>query len=235
VRLICGTSGYSYKEWKGSFYPEKLPAAKMLEFYATKFNGVEINNTFYRMPDEKTLVRWKDETPEGFVFVLKAPQRITHQKKLAGVEDDVRHLLEVGAALGEKFGPLLVQLPPYLRKDLPLLSSFLALFPRGVRVAMEFRHASWDDAEVRGVLQERGAALCAGEMDDTPADATLVHATTPWGYARLRKVEYSDDALRAWSTRIDGQGWEDAYVFFKHEDEAKGPAFANRFLELRGN
>jgi uncharacterized protein YecE (DUF72 family) len=235
VRLICGTSGYSYKEWKGSFYPEKLPAAKMLEFYATKFNGVEINNTFYRMPDEKTLARWKEETPEGFVFVLKAPQRITHQKKLAGVEDDVRHLLEVGAALGEKFGPLLVQLPPYLRKDLPLLSDFLALFPRGVRVAMEFRHASWDDAEVRAVLQERGAALCAAEMDETPADATLVHATTTWGYARLRKVEYSEDALRAWSARIDGQGWEDAYVFFKHEDEAKGPAFANRFLELRGN
>ncbi len=233
MRLICGTSGYSYKEWKGSFYPEKMQAAKMLEFYATRFNGVEINNTFYRMPDEKTLMRWRDETPAGFVFVLKAPQRITHQKKMAGAEDDVRHLLEVCAALGDKAGPLLVQLPPYLRKDVPLLSSFLDLFPRGVRVAVEFRHASWDDEEVRGVLAAHGTALCAADMDETPEGTNLVHATTGWGYARLRRVEYSDDALRQWSERIDAQGWEDAYVFFKHEDEAKGPAFASRFLELR--
>ncbi len=235
MRLICGTSGYSYKEWKGSFYPEKMPAAKMLEFYATRFNGVEINNTFYRMPDEKTLARWREETPAGFIFVLKAPQRITHQKKLAGVEDDVRHFLEVGAALGDKLGPLLVQLPPYLRKDVGLLTAFLSLFHRGVRVAMEFRHTSWDDGEVRGVLEQYGAALCAAEMDETPDSGSLVHATTSWGYARLRRVEYSDDALRTWSERINAQGWNDAFVFFKHEDEAKGPAFATRFLELRSD
>ena len=235
MRLICGTSGYSYKEWKGSFYPEKLPASKMLEFYASRFNGVEINNTFYRMPEAKTLDRWRQETPPGFVFVLKAPQRITHQKKLAGAADDVAYFLDIARSLGEKLGPVLVQLPPYLRKDTALLSDFLALFPPEIRVAMEFRHASWDSDDVRDVLRSKRAALCAAQTDESGGPETLVHATAPWGYARLRKVEYSDDELRAWSGRIDAQGWEDAYVFFKHEDEARGPAFANRFLELRGD
>jgi uncharacterized protein YecE (DUF72 family) len=235
VRLICGTSGYSYKEWKGSFYPEKLPASKMLEFYASRFNGVEINNTFYRMPEAKTLERWREETPEGFVFVLKAPQRITHQKKLAGAGDDVAYFLDVARSLGGKLGPVLVQLPPYLRKDVALLSDFLALFPKDVRVAMEFRHASWDEDDVRAALRDAGAALCAAQTDESAGPEGLVHSTAPWGYARLRKVEYSEDELREWSARIDAQGWSDAYVFFKHEDEARGPAFANRFLELRAH
>jgi uncharacterized protein YecE (DUF72 family) len=233
VRLICGTSGYSYKEWKGSFYPEKLPASKMLEFYASRFNGVEINNTFYRMPEAKTLERWREETPEAFVFVLKAPQRITHQKKLAGAGDDVAYFLDVARSLGGKLGPVLVQLPPYLRKDVALLSDFLALFPKDVRVAMEFRHASWDEDDVRAALRDAGAALCAAQTDESAGPEGLVHSTALWGYARLRKVEYSEDELREWSARIDAQGWSDAYVFFKHEDEARGPAFANRFLELR--
>lgn len=233
MRLVCGTSGYSYKEWKGTFYPEGLAASKMLEFYATKFNGVEINNTFYRMPEAKTLERWREETPAGFVFVLKAPQRITHQKKLAGAADDVSHFVEVARSLREKLGPVLVQLPPYLRKNTELLGEFLTLFPPDVRVAMEFRHASWDGEDVLDVLRSAGAALCAAQTDESGGPEVLVHKTTAWGYARLRKVEYADEELRAWSERIDAQNWSDAYVFFKHEDEARGPALAKRFLELR--
>ena len=230
MRLIVGTSGYSYKEWKGSFYPEDLPASKMLSFYAGHFGSVEINNTFYRMPDEKVVAKWAGEVPDGFTFVLKAPQRITHQKKLAGVEEDLRYFLEVAASLGPKLGPLLFQMPPYFRKDLPRLQDFLAHVPRPYRVAMEFRHESWSDEEVYQVLRGRDAALCASDTDEVPDPDNLLVSTASWGYLRLRRTEYSDDQLAAWASRVNAQKWSDAYVFFKHEDEGKGPAFAKRFL-----
>lgn len=235
MAVIVGTSGYSYKEWKGSFYPADLPAAKMLSFYATQFGSVEINNSFYRMPNEATVLKWASEVPDGFRFVLKAPQRITHQKRLAGADDTVQFFLEIAAALGPKLGPLLFQLPPNLRKDTERLRAFLTLIPRPYRVALEVRHDSWLEEDVYDVLRERDVALCLSDTDEVADPDTLIVKTASWGYMRLRRAEYSDEQLAAWSRRIDAQSWTDAYVFFKHEDEGKGPAFANRFLAARGN
>ena len=230
MRLIVGTSGYSYKEWKGTFYPSDLPAAKMLTFYAEHFGSVEINNTFYRLPEAKTLEKWSSEVGDGFTFVLKAPQRITHQKKLAAAEDDVRYFLDIANVLGAKLGPLLFQLPPYLKKDVERLRNFLALIPRDRRVALEVRHDSWYDEEVYAALREHDAALCAADTDEVADPAALLVPTSSWGYLRLRRTEYTDEQLAAWRTGIAAQQWSDAYVFFKHEDEGKGPAFAKRFL-----
>ena len=235
MRLIVGTSGFSYKEWKGTFYPDDLPAAKMLSFYAEHFGSVEINNTFYRMPEAKTLEKWSGEVPEGFTFVLKAPQRITHQKKLSAIDDDVRWFVEVAATLGPKLGPLLFQLPPYVRKDVEKLRALLAAVPSERRVAFEVRHASWLDQEVYDALRARDAALCAADTDDVEDPDGLLVRTASWGYLRLRRTDYSDDALGAWRDRVARQSWDDAYVFFKHEEEGKGPAFAKRFLSLAGS
>jgi uncharacterized protein YecE (DUF72 family) len=233
MQVIVGTSGYSYKEWKGTFYPADLPAAKMLSFYATHFRSVEINNTFYRMPEAKTLEKWATEVPDGFTFVLKAPQRITHQKKLAGAEDDVRYFLDVANTLGPKLGPLLFQLPPYFRKDVDKLRGLLALIPDNRRAALEVRHDSWLDEEVYAVLRDHNAAFCAADTDEVTDAEKLLVPTADWGYLRLRRTEYSDEQLAAWNRRIDAQQWDSAYVFFKHEDEGKGPAFARRFLDAR--
>lgn len=232
MRTIVGTSGYSYKEWKGIFYPETLPAAKMLSFYASHFGAVEINNTFYRMPEAKTLEKWRGEVPADFTFVLKAPQRITHQKKLAGVEEDVQHFLEVASTLGPQLGPLLFQLPPYQKKDVEKLRAFLALIPRAVRTALEVRHDSWLDEEVYALLREHDVALCLSDTDEVSDPDALIVPTAGWGYLRLRRTEYTDGDLAAWKGRIAAQAWSDAFLFFKHEDEAKGPAFARRYLAL---
>ena len=232
MRLIVGTSGYSYKEWKGTFYPDDLPAAKMLPFYAEHFESVEINNTFYRMPESKTLLKWKSEAPDRFTFVLKAPQRITHQKKLHDAADDVRYFFEVAASLDEKLGPVLFQLPPYFRKDATRLREFIAVVPREARIGFEFRHQSWMDEEIFDILRGRDAALCASDTDEVSDPDALVVPTATWGYQRLRRTDYDDAQLRAWRERIAKQNWSDAYVFFKHEDEGKGPAFAKRFLAM---
>lgn len=231
MRLIVGTSGYSYKEWKGTFYPADLPAAKMLPFYAEHFDSVEINATFYRMPAAKMLAKWKGEVTDRFTFVLKAPQRITHHKKLVETGDDVRYFYEVAATLGDQLGPVLFQLPPYLRKDATRLRDFIATLPRESRVAFEFRHASWLDDEVYDILRGRDAALCASDTDEVSDVDNIFVPTASWGYQRLRRTEYSDEQLQGWRDRIGQQNWSDAYVFFKHEDEGKGPAFAKRFLE----
>src|SRR6266404_748330 len=140
MKIRAGTSGYSYKEWKGNFYPEKIPAAGMLRFYAERFSTVEINNTFYRMPSEKPLLSWSSQVPDSFVFVIKVPRRITHDKRLKGVEEDLAYLLKTVEVLGKKVGPLLFQLPPFFRKDLAVLRDFLSLLPKECRAAMEFRH-----------------------------------------------------------------------------------------------
>jgi uncharacterized protein YecE (DUF72 family) len=230
MRVIVGTSGYSYKEWKGNFYPADLPAARMLTFYAGHFGSVEINATFYRMPEEKTLLKWAGEVPEDFTFVLKAPQRITHQKKLTAAEEDIRHFAEVAGSLGPRLGPLLFQLPPYFRKDVDKLRSLLTTVPRHYRLAFEVRHDSWLADDVYDLLRERDAALCAADTDEVADPATLLVSTASWGYLRLRRTEYSDEQLQAWAERVAAQKWSEAYVFFKHEDEGKGPAFAKRFL-----
>src|SRR5215210_76119 len=190
MRVIVGTSGYSYKEWKGTFYPADLPAAKMLSFYAAQFSTVEINNSFYRMPDAKTVAKWASEVPDGFTFVLKAPQRITHQKKL-DAPADVDHFFEVASMLGAKLGPALFQLPPYARKDARRLHEFLSNVPKDKRVCLEFRHESWMDEEVFAALREHDAALCAADTDEVPDPDKIVVATASWGYLRLRRTDYS--------------------------------------------
>jgi uncharacterized protein YecE (DUF72 family) len=231
VRLLAGTSGFAYREWKGTFYPEDLPEPQMLRHYAGQFRTVEINNTFYRMPTEELLARWATDTPEGFTFVLKAPQRITHQGRLKNTGDPLGHFLRTAESLGARLGPLLFQLPPFFKKDLERLRSFLALLPPARRAAFEFRHESWADPEVHDALREHGAALCASDTDDDERPAAVV-ATAGWGYLRLRRTAYPGDALRDWAARIREQPWSEAYVFFKHEESGTGPALAREFLGL---
>jgi uncharacterized protein YecE (DUF72 family) len=229
MRVLAGTSGWSYPAWKGSFYPEKLPASKMLAAYAARLPAVEVNATFYRMPQARTLAGWRVEVPPAFVFALKGPQRITHVKRLAGAAEDVAFFHSVAAELGPALGPVLWQLPPSLRKDLPLLREFLALLPRGGRAAFEFRHASWQDDAVLAALSDAGAALCVADDEER---STPPAATAGFGYLRLRRPDYDDAALGRWVETVRAQGWEDAFVFFKHEDEARGPAYALRFGAL---
>jgi uncharacterized protein YecE (DUF72 family) len=233
MRIRAGTSGWSYKEWKGHFYPEKLAAKDMLRFYASHFPTVEVNNTFYKMPKQDTLESWAAEVPDDFTFVLKASKRITHDRRLKDVGESVEYLLRNAATLGSKLGPLLVQLPPNAKKDVPRLREFLSLLPTGKLAALEFRHESWFDDEVYAALSERGSALCmadTGEEGDAPFTATA-----DWGYLRLRRVAYEEGDLRAWVERIRAQNWTEAFVFFKHEDEATGPKLAMRFLEMWGS
>ncbi len=229
MKVRVGTSGYAYKQWKGSFYPEKLKEADMLAFYASRLPTVEINNTFYRMPAKPALAKWVEETPETFTFVLKAPKRITHEKRLGDVADPVAHLFEAASVMGAKLGPVLFQLPPFFKKDVPRLQAFLALLPAGQRAALEFRHESWFADDVYDALRAAGAALC---FADTDQGSTPPVATADWGYLRLRRTEYDDAALAGWAKTIHAQPWREAFVFFKHEEEGKGPAFAARLLEL---
>ena len=230
LNVLVGTSGYSYKEWKGAFYPPELKAAGMLRFYAERFPTVEINNTFYRMPAPELLARWAGEVPPGFRFVLKAPRRITHEKRLTGVADTTARLFEVAASLGGKQGPFLFQLPPYSKKDTGRLRDFLGLLPQGVRAAFEFRDPSWEDDEVTETLRAAGAALCLADTDEAVGEPRLV-PTARFGYLRLRRADYDEAALRAWADRIRSQPWDEAFVFFKHEDEARGPRLAAQLVE----
>ncbi len=202
----------------------------MLRFYGERFRSVEINNTFYRMPKPAMLEAWAQEVPADFRFVLKAPQRITHIQRLKDSGDSVAYLLKVAGTLNERLGPLLFQLPPYLKKDLPRLREFLALLPADRRAAFEFRHASWFDDEVFGLLRNRNAPLCIAEAED--GVEVPFASTADWGYLRLRRPDYGDAELKAWLERIRQPGWRDAFIFFKHEDEGKGPEMAKRFLEL---
>jgi uncharacterized protein YecE (DUF72 family) len=230
MTLYVGTSGFSYKPWKGTFYPQDLPDKQMLRYYGERFRTVEINNTFYRMPKTAVLEAWAAEVPADFKFVIKASQRITHRQRLKDAGESVAILLKVTGALAERLGPLLFQLPPNLKKDVPRLREFLALLPPERRAALEFRHQSWFDEEVFLLLRDHQAALCIAEAEDD-LEVPFV-ATAGWGYLRLRRDDYSDAELKAWVKRVRDQGWQDAFVFFKHEDEGKGPQMAKRFLEL---
>lgn len=231
MRLLTGTSGFGYKEWKGSFYPADLPASRFLSYYAERFPAVEINNTFYRMPVPDQLTAWKSEVPAGFQFILKAPRQITHIKRLKEVEQPVARLLEVSEALGDARGPLLFQLPPNMKKDVDRLRTLLALMPQDVRVAVEFRNDTWHDDEVYDALREHGSSFCITHTEEGDSPFAV---TAPWGYLRLRGVQYEDDELKKWIERIRGTDWTDVLVFFKHEDEATGPRLAARFRELFG-
>jgi uncharacterized protein YecE (DUF72 family) len=231
MNLRVGTSGFSYPEWKGSFYPEKIKSADMLRFYAERFGTVEMNNTFYRMPTPKTVTAWAEQVPPDFRFVLKAPQRITHFQRLQGVEENVVFFLNSAIVLADRLGPLLFQLPPNMKKDLDRLTALLGLFPAHIPVAMEYRHESWFSDDVYDAMRAKQVALCIADTDE--GDTPLV-STAPWGYLRLRREAYDDADLTAWHQKIRGQPWESAYVFFKHEDEGTGPRFARRFVELGG-
>ena len=229
MQLLAGTSGYSYKEWLGHFYPEKLAASEMLRYYAEHFPTVEINNTFYRMPASAMLAQWAQQVPEHFTFTLKAPRRITHEQRLRESESSVGAFLERATVLGSKLGALLFQLPPFLKKDLPRLQAFLELLPAGARVAFEFRHDSWQDDEVYEALRRRGAMLCVTDTDE--GDTPFV-VTSDWGYIRLRRTHYDDADLRGWAARIGEKKVDRTYVYFMHEDEALGTQFARRLTAL---
>ena len=229
MQILAGTSGYSYKEWLGHFYPEKLPASGMLRYYGERFTTVEINNTFYRMPAESMLAHWLEEVPENFVFTLKAPRRITHDKRLRDAESHVTEFLRRAEALGPRLGVLLFQLPHYLRKDVPRLRDFLALLPEGKRVAFDFRNATWHDDEVHDTLRSRGAMFCVTDNDE---GETPFVATADCGYVRLRRTHYDERDLSGWLERLAAQPLACTYVYFMHEDEALGTRFARMLNDL---
>ena len=231
MRWRIGTSGYSYREWKGPFYPADLPQKRWLEYYATQLDAVEINNTFYRMPKSEVMERWAGEVGDDFTFVLKASQRITHHARLKDVEEPVGYLWSAAQHLGQHCGPILFQLPPFAHKDIERLRTFLGALPDGLRAVLEFRHDSWNDDEVVALLAEHGAALCSADTDDG-LDAPALLATAPFGYVRLRREDYDDERLKAWIERIRAQDWQDVYVFFKHEDAGAGPKLAARLRQL---
>jgi uncharacterized protein YecE (DUF72 family) len=229
MRVRAGTSGFSYKEWKGNFYPEKIKEADMLPYYAERFDTVELNNTFYRLPNESTLQQWAAHVPEGFRFSLKASRIITHIRRLKEVAEPVAYLYRVTESLGAARGPVLFGLPPNMKQDLDRLRAFLDLVPAGVPTAIEFRHESWHDDVVFDALRERGVALCIAQTAD---EETPVVATAGWGYVRLRREAYDTAELKQWRERIAAQKWDEAFVYFKHEDAGVGPRLAREFLDL---
>ena len=232
MNLHVGTSGYSYKEWKGSFYPEKIPAKEMLRFYSERLSTVEINATFYRMPQTSMLENWKEQVPNTFRFALKASQRITHFKRLKETNEETKYFLETASVLGEQLGVVLFQLPPNMKKDLPRLEIFLAQLPPTPRAAFEFRHPTWFDDDVLELLRSQNRALVVSDTDDLPA--THIDKTADWGYLRLRRVNYAEENLAEWLQRIRAQDWNETFLFFKHEDEGTGPKLAAEFLRLAG-
>jgi len=230
MTIWVGTSGYNYPEWKGSFYPEKLAATKMLPYYAERLSTVEINYTYYRMPNAKTLESWDQATPARFKLTLKAPKRITHEARLRDCADSVRYFTETALKLGPKMGALLFQLPPGFKQDLPLLDEFLATLPNGTCAAFEFRHGYWLNDEVYARFRERNLASCVA---DSETMATPIVVTADYAYFRLRDEGYTDSDIAGWANRIRAAtaACKDVYVYFKHEEAGKGPQFAKVFLE----
>jgi uncharacterized protein YecE (DUF72 family) len=229
-KLLAGASGYSFKEWKGSFYPQDIKPDAMLAYYVARLPTVEINNTFYRMPKASVLENWAATAPDGFRFAIKASRRITHMSRLRAESsaDSLGYLYKNLDALGEKRGPVLFQLPPFFKKDLPRLDEFLALLPRGHRAAFEFRNESWFADDVYDSLKRAGASLVLSEREDN-APPPLVE-TAPWGYVRLRLEDYSDNALQSWAQRLAATGWREVYAYFMHEPTA--PAYAQTLMKL---
>jgi len=228
--IWVGTSGYNYPEWKGSFYPDTLPAAKMLPYYAERFPTVEINYTFYRMPNEKLVSGWAAQTPEPYRITLKAPRRITHDSRLKNCGELVQGFCRVAASLGPKLGALLFQLPPNMKKDLGVFDAFLADLPPRLCGAFEFRHPSWFDDEVFERLRARNLALCVSDSEKLSAPVVV---TADYAYFRLRDEGYTPDDIARWADSIATatSACTDVFVYFKHEDEGKGPEFAQLLLE----
>jgi uncharacterized protein YecE (DUF72 family) len=230
MKLHVGTSGYAYKEWKGIFYPEKISPKEMLRFYGERLNAVEINYTFHHMPTARVLTPWAEHVPDDFVFALKAPQVMTHVKRLRDVGEEADYFFRTLKVLGKKLGTVLFQFPGHFRANRPRLEEFLPLIPETVPCAFEFRSPTWLEAGIPELLADGGHTLCTADADETPATESL--GTAAWGYLRLRRSDYTEADLSRWAERVRGQPWERAFVFFKHEDEAKGPGEAVRFREL---
>lgn len=230
MKFYVGTSGYSYKEWKGHFYPEELSEKEFLKYYGTKLNAVEINNTFYRLPKENVVQSWAEQVPEDFAFSIKASQRITHIKRLKDAGDETEYLLRVVRTLKRRLGVVLFQLPPNMKKDIERLGSFLTLLAGDVRVAIEFRHPSWFDDETYALLRSNDCSMCIADWDEK-LDVPFV-STADWGYLRLRRENYTSADLKKWMKKIQGQDWKTAFLFFKHEDEGVGPKLAMKFLQM---
>ena len=228
MKLSVGTSGFSYKQWKGVFYPEDLPAKAMLGYYAERLPAVEINNTFYRMPKRSVLESWAGQVGPDFQFAIKASRRITHHKRLKEADEETGYLLGNTSALGDRLGVVLFQLPPNLPVDRERLARFLELLPEGTRAAFEFRHPSWSDETIFSCLRERNCAWVHTDADGDEAAEPV--STASFGYLRLRREAYERADLAAWSGRVEARGWDQVFVFFKHEDQ--GPALAAEFGQL---
>jgi uncharacterized protein YecE (DUF72 family) len=223
-RVLVGTSGFSYPAWRNAFYPPEVPAAGMLKYYAGVFDTVEVNHSFYRMPTPALLTGWRRQVAPRFRFALKAPQRITHQRRLRDCEELTQDFVKLAGTLGPSLGPLLFQLPPHLKADVPRLAQFVGMLPSNVEVAFEFRHPSWFMDETYAVLRERKCALCIADTDE---DTTPFVSTAPFGYLRLRRVDYTPEALAKWAARLrDTAAWKRVYVYVKHDDAGRAPALA---------
>ena len=230
MHVHAGTSGFSYKEWKGSFYPRKLKNDEMLAHYAGHLSTVEINNTFYRMPRSAVLQTWAGSVPDGFSFALKASKRITHGARIGPDSlNDLTYLLSKLGGLGDRLGPLLFQLPPWLKCDVDRLAQFLTAL-EGRRAAFEFRHSSWATEATDALLAQHAASRVLTDSDESPIEA--MPAAADWGYLRLRRSSYPDAALESLRERLLSTGWREAWVFFKHEEDCAGPDLAQRFQRL---
>jgi uncharacterized protein YecE (DUF72 family) len=230
MKIYIGTSGYGYEEWKGIFYPEKISPKEMLLFYSERLNAVEINNTFYRMPTEGVLTSWANQVPDDFVFAFKAPQIITHLKRLRDAGKETDYLFRTLSVLERKRGPILFQFPRSFHADRIALQDFLDLIPGNTSCAFEFRSPSWINVEMQDLLRRRRSCLCITDADERPTNEII--STASWGYLRLRRSDYTDADLSQWMERILRQKWDRVFVFFKHEEEAKGIEMAIRFREF---
>jgi|SRR5208283_3068656 len=228
MKIYIGTSGYGYKEWKGKFYPEKIRPGEMLGYYSGRLASVEINNTFYHMPTERVLTSWAEQVPDDFVFALKAPQLITHMKRLRNVREETEYFFRTLSVLENKLGPVLFQFPRSFHADRQALEGFLDLVPGNMSCAFEFRSPSWLDVQILDLMRDRGCSLCTSD-DENPANEIV--RTGPWGYLRLRRSDYTDADLSQWMEKILSQDWDKAFVFFKHEEDA-GPEMALSFQKL---
>lgn len=230
MKLYVGTSGYSYKEWKGNFYPENISASEMLSHYAKHLPAVELNNTYYRMPQPNAVESWRTQVPKTFRFSVKAPQSITLYRRLKDAGWQTKQMLKTVSVLEDRLGAVLFRMPEDMKKDLARLESFLKELPAHTPAAFEFRHATWFDEEVVELLRSYNRVLVISDTDEMPTNDIV--KTADWGYVRLRRVQYSAADLKAWTKQIKAQKWKTAYVFFKHDDEGTGPKLAAQFLKL---
>jgi uncharacterized protein YecE (DUF72 family) len=230
MTLYVGTSGYSYKEWKGRFYPEPIAPKDMLSYYASRLHAVELNNTFYRMPQPSMIESWKAQVPESFRFSVKAPQSITHFRRLNNAGPQTQLMLKTIAPLEDRLGAVIFRLPENMKKDLKRLETFLKELPAETAAVFDFRHPTWFDDEVVALLRRENRVFCVSDIEELPESYTF--KTADWGYVRLRRVKYTKAELVKWVKRIKAQGWKDTYVFFKHEDEGTGPKLAQQFMDL---